>query len=67
MLLNDCAFQVRQWTELNVVMYYGSREDRMVIREHEFYFKNERGHIIAPHMRKGVLKASSLSDVKQAN
>lgn len=44
--------EVREWTDLNVVMYYGTREDRAVIREHEFFFKNEKGHIIAPQMRK---------------
>jgi SNF2 family DNA or RNA helicase len=31
--------EIREWTDLNVVVYYGSREDRAVIREHEFFFK----------------------------
>jgi hypothetical protein len=44
--------EIREWTDLNVVVYYGSREDRAVIREHEFFFKNEKGHIVSPHMRK---------------
>jgi SNF2 family DNA or RNA helicase len=44
--------EIREWTDLNVVMYYGSREDRAVIREHEFFFKNEKGHIVSPHMRR---------------
>ena len=47
--------EIREWTELNVVMYYGSREDRAVIREHEFFFKNEKGHIVHPHMRKAQI------------
>ncbi len=44
--------EIREWTDLNVVVYYGSRDDRAVIREHEFFFKNEKGHIVSPHMRR---------------
>lgn len=34
--------EVLAWTELDVVLYYGSQEDRKIARDYEFFFANQK-------------------------